>query len=63
MIDFGALQTFANLAETAFLIGTLTTKAIEPTGDTASSLGLLTTTFTEIAESTFNKGRAILDEC
>jgi hypothetical protein len=63
MIDFGALQTFANLAETAFLIGTLTTKAIESTGDTASSLGLLTTTLTEIAESTFNKGGAILDEC
>jgi hypothetical protein len=63
MINFGALQTFANLAETTFLIGTLTTKAIESTGDTASSLGLLTTTLPEIAEATFNEGGAILDEC
>jgi hypothetical protein len=62
MINFGSLQSFAYLAETAFLIGTLTTKAIESTGDTASSLRLLTTTLTEIAEATFNKGGAILNE-
>jgi hypothetical protein len=55
MIDFGALQSFTNLAETAFLIGTLTTKAIESTSDAASSLGLPTTTLTEIAQATFNK--------
>jgi hypothetical protein len=62
MINFGSLQSFANLAETAFLIGSLTTKAIESTGNTASSLRLLTTTLTEIAEATLNEGGAILDE-
>jgi hypothetical protein len=62
MINFGSLQSFANLAKTAFLIGSLTTKAIESTGNTASSLRLLTTTLTEIAEATLNEGRAILDE-
>jgi len=56
MINFGALQTFANLAETAFLIGALTTKAIESTSDTASSLGLLTTTLPKITKATLNKG-------
>jgi hypothetical protein len=62
VIDFGSLQTFAHFAKTAFLIGTLATKPIESTGNTASSLGLLTTTLTEIVQTTFDESRAVLDK-